>query len=321
MKKGRLLGVAFCVVFLTTSWAQAAFHVEFENPGADKEASGVSLVSGWVFSDLQGNPPVTVRLFIDGVDTEPIPCCGARPDVQARVAGAPANTGFGLLRNFGRLSPGQHIIGVQFSANGEMPLLVNHTVTIVKPGGITGENPETFFSFLNTLDPGDANVAVDSNNGEIIVAPVTVQDRNPPDGSGLTRKSTLRLRWEQGTQSFETVSAASDTSFEAVQTIFTNHCALSGCHDSATHAQNQDLSAGHAFQSIVAIKSTEDPSLFRVNPGEDEDESLLYRKITGENLPPPGTRMPLGCSGNTCLSDQDIQTIENWIIGGAAPPQ
>jgi hypothetical protein len=309
------VGVALYAFLFAAPAAWAEFTQIFENPGEGQEVSGITAISGWVFSTT-GNP-VTVQLFIDSVPAEMIPCCGPRPDVPAQVPGAPANTGFGLLRNYGRLSPGMHTIGVQFSASGETPLLVNHDVMVVKPGGRSGEDPEVFFSFLSDLNVDGANVAVDSDAGELIVAPVTVQDRGGPAGSGLTRQSTLRLRWERSLQSFVIVSAASDTSFSDVQQIFTNSCAVSGgCHDSAFHTQNLNLSAGNAFKSIVGVGSVEDPTRFRINPG-DFVASYLYQKIiSGGTI--SGARMPL--IGGP-LTDEQINTIKNWIIAGAPPPQ
>jgi hypothetical protein len=121
-------------------------------------------------------------------------------------------------------------------------------------------------------------------------------------------------------QSFATVKAGSDNSFAAVQQIFTNRCATSNCHVTGGTAP-MSLSAGQAFGNLVPIKSTEIPNMFRINPGDD-DASYLYQKI----IPNPtimivGNRMPLGCSGFSCLSESEIQTIEDWINNGAPPPQ
>lgn len=316
MIHGRFLIGALCSITLLAGPVFAEFQRVFENPGDGQEASDIGVISGWVFSTT-GNP-VTLQLFIDGVADQTIPCCGSRPDVAAAIAGAPANTGFGLLVNHKRLTPGPHTLAVQFSATGETPVTDIHNVIIVKPGGLSGENPETFFSFLSDLDVTNATVALDATAGEIIVAPVAAHDRGAPDGSGQERQSTLRLAWLNGRQSFNIVSAASGNEFAAVQTILTNNCALSGCHDGqgSVLPRSMDLRAGQAFRSLVGNKSLENSGLFRVNPGDDE-VSYLYQKIRPSPAPAVGARMPIGGA----LTDEQIAVIENWINVGAPPPQ
>lgn len=298
-----LLPTVLGLAMIAISPASVEIHRNFENPVNGMEASDVGVVSGWVYSST-GNP-VTVQLFVDGVAQEIIPCCGPRPDVVAAESGAPANTGFRLLRNAKRLSPRQHTIAVQFSATGETPVTETHTVTVVKPGGRSGEDPEMFFSFLSDLEIDDANVALDANAGEIIVAPVSAYDRSAGDGgSGQTRPATLRLSWFNGRQSFNIVSSTSGPEFANVQPILTNRCAVPGCHDGGGTSLpgSLDLREGHAFRSLVAVKSTEISSHLRVNP-RDDDASYLHQKIIASPTSTiAGVRMPRGCSGTSCLS-------------------
>lgn len=314
MIHGRFFIGSLCSLALMAGPASAEFQRVFENPGDGQEVSDVGVISGWVFSPT-GNP-VTVQLLIDGVAMETIPCCGPRPDVVGSVAGAPPNTGFGLLRNHKRLTPGPHTIAVQFSATGETPVTDTHTVTVVKPGGLSGEDPETFFSLLSDLDVTNATVALDATAGEIIVTPVAVHDRSAPSGSGQVRQSTLRLAWLNSRQAFNIVSAASGNEFAAVQSILTNNCA--SCHNggSSVLPGALDLRDGHAFRSLVAIKSTENANYFRINPGDDE-VSYLYQKIIANPTIERGSRMPLG---GPSLSEEQINVIENWINAGAPPP-
>jgi hypothetical protein len=107
-----------------------------------------------------------------------------------------------------------------------------------------------------------------------------------------------------------------------VQQIFNNSCAaVGGCHLGPEPLTSLNLSAGSAFGNLVPIKSSEDDSRLRINPG-DPDASYLYQKIiAGGDIAPGTSRMPLGCSGATCLSDGEIQTILDWINNGAPPPQ
>jgi hypothetical protein len=307
-KEGVCWGIAAAVVVLMAAIARAHIVANLENPGPD--ASGIDQVSGWAFTE-EGKP-ITVKLRIDGATTDVvIPCCGPRQDVVDRFGpGTPLNSSFTVLLNFGELRPGFHRLGVEISAPGEQLLVIDREVLISKPGGRRGEDP-LLFSFLNALDPTAAQVAVDSDTGELIVAPVRVED----SGAGGTRQATLRLRWSRSTQRFLIVSAAADTNFDPVQAIFSNRCALSGCHTGPSPAQGLNLSLGSAFREIVPIRSTEIPSRFLVNPG-DAEASYLFQKVTGENI--VGARMPLV---NCCLSASELAAIADWIDSGAAPPQ
>ena len=96
-----------------------------------------------------------------------------------------------------------------------------------------------------------------------------------------------------------------------VQPIFTNNCALSGCHSGTTPTGGQNLSAGVAYSNIVNVKSTEMSNLYRVEPS-NSDSSYLYWKITGDPRI-TGVNMPKVGS----ISSQQIQTIKDWIDQGA----
>jgi len=309
--KGWVLGrrMLFCLLFATTP-AQAVIQATLENPGT--EASGVDLVSGFAFTP--DAKPVTVRPRIDSVTQDiVIPCCTPRQDVVDAIgSGTPLNSGFGALINYGNLSPGLHVIGIEVSAPDESPVIIDREVFITKPGGRGGENP-ALFSFLNDLDPTNARLVLDGD--EIIVTPVTVTD----SGGGGTRQATLRLLWARSSQRFGILSAAADTSFAAVQAIFASKgCTQVACHGASPQV-GLSLTPGNAFNSLVPIRSMEDPTRFRVNPGNVEASYLYQKVIPGGNI--QGLRMPLGCSGNTCLSQDEIDTIANWISAGAAPPQ
>jgi len=97
--------------------------------------------------------------------------------------------------------------------------------------------------------------------------------------------------------------------------VFTPTCSVSGCHTGPTGPdlpEGQDLTSAEAsFASIVGVPSVEDPSLFRVNPG-DADASYLVRKIEG--TAEFGERMP---RGGPPLPDATIAAIRAWIDAGA----
>jgi len=300
----------------------AEIQAFLETPGPSQEVSGKSLISGWAFSTTGAQ--VVVILRVNGT-TNPdvvIPCCGPRADVQAQFPGAPLNSGFGLLQNYGIFDPAiLNSIGVEITAGGETRI-IDSPVTLVKPGSRGSDVNPTIFSFLDQLSPAGGRVAIDGE--EIIIAGATVADND----AGGTRKATLRLLWTGNTQTFSIVASASGTSFDGVQEIFNNKCATELCHDNITRIEDLDLSEGkpsegRSFRRIVAVRSDIDTiERFRVNPGK-AFASYLYHKIIENGTDIVGDRMPPACvsDASQCLSAEDIQTIANWINEGAPPPQ
>jgi hypothetical protein len=130
--------------------------------------------------------------------------------------------------------------------------------------------------------------------GLLVVAGCSTDDSpTSPQGTGRTVKA--------------------DPSFaNDIQEIFNrNGCTAATCHGSATPPRGLDLRAANAYDSLVNKPATEDPSLFRVHPGQ-VDSSYLVVKLLG---PGNGTlRMP---AGGTPLDSIDMQNIRNWITQGA----
>jgi len=96
-----------------------------------------------------------------------------------------------------------------------------------------------------------------------------------------------------------------------IQSIFTQRCAVLGCHDSRARIADLDLSPGSAYAHLVNVPSVQDPNWIRVVPNNPV-RSLLYRKVSEDN-PPVGSRMPLGGR----LTDEQILLIRLWIEQGA----
>ena len=107
-----------------------------------------------------------------------------------------------------------------------------------------------------------------------------------------------------------------EISFAAdIQPIFTNSCALSGCHAGGSPAVGMNLSDGQAYTNIVNVAAVALPSMDRISPGEP-DSSYLVHKIQGTQAAVGGVgeRMPLsGC----CLSQAQIESIRAWVEAGA----
>jgi hypothetical protein len=153
---------------LAASPALAVIVVTLENPGDGQDVSGNTGISGQVFSDIDAE--VTVKLRIDGeivqeagADLE-IPCCGPRQDVvDSFGVGTPLNTCFSPLFNYGLLAAGVHTIGVEVCAPGEDTVIVDHVVVIAKPGDA---------ELLTSFSLADANIAIDGN--EIVITGAVV---------------------------------------------------------------------------------------------------------------------------------------------------
>ena len=94
--------------------------------------------------------------------------------------------------------------------------------------------------------------------------------------------------------------------------VFTPTCALAGCHlGPASLAQEGMVLSGDAYNSIVGVRSNQNPSIFRVTPG-DPTNSYLWRKIT-PGQPIVGDRMPQ--TGST--TDAQRRLVSDWIARGA----
>ena len=295
---------------LAASPVLAAIHASLETPGEEQTTvSGISQVRGWAYSDTGATVTVTLRVNEANQTDTTLPCCSARADVKGEDPQIPLNTGFNGQINYGLFDPATlNSIGVQITAQGEDPVTIDRSVTAVKPG-----NAE----FLNTFSLGaGANATVDGD--EIVVGGAQVTF------DGGSTKTNLRLKYETSLQSPTIIEAFDGTNadlFNQVQAIFTNSCALVGCHGGPVPVLGQDLSAGNSWKSIVAVRSAEDSSRPRVSPGDDERSYLYQKIIPGGDIAAGTSRMPLGCSGASCLSQSDIDKIEAWINDGARPPQ
>ena len=80
---------------------------------------------------------------------------------------------------------------------------------------------------------------------------------------------------------------------DSIQQIFTQNCALSGCHAPPSPQQGQDLSdAVTSYALIVGVASNEKPAFMRIAPG-DSANSYIVMKL--RNDPRKGGQpMPLG---------------------------
>jgi hypothetical protein len=346
---GWIGGLAALSVFTLTPGSRAdIFNPAWESPvegvPPNSPISGLQAFRGHVSSTTGAT--VTVRLLIPAFSISlQLPWGTDRADVAA--SGPDRFSGFGDVLNVGNLPPGPVTMTIEMregggsgACNPPACVSITRTFTAVKPGARTGEVDQFRFTndfamFANLTNPAipsaaalPSNLGLDLSTGslsggpDLIIAPVTIQDS--ASGGGGFRTATLRQRWIQNTQSMEIVGAAtSDSSFAAVQAILGAKCAVVGCHVGGGTALPGALvlnTSTNSFFNTVARRSLESPQLLLVTPG-DLTNSYLYQKVIDGGVIAPGTtRMPQGCSGASCLSAAEINTLGTWILNGAPPP-
>jgi hypothetical protein len=179
-----------------TASAQGAPGVvaTFESPEISQIAAGIGVLRGWAFADTPGATITEVRLVIDGVAYGTVPCCSARGDIAAAYPGESNafNSGWGATFNYGFLSPGFHIFGVQITNSAGATFSDSHGVTVVKIGG---------FEFLDQCTLAGATVRMEGE--DIVLEGVQVRDK----ASQQTRVITVRLRWLLSAQALSLVDA------------------------------------------------------------------------------------------------------------------
>ncbi len=104
-----------------------------------------------------------------------------------------------------------------------------------------------------------------------------------------------------------------------IQPIFDAKCIA--CHAGASPPQGLKLTSGSSFGMLVNVNSNELPSMKRIKPN-DVSNSYLIHKVEGTQgaVGGSGSKMPLGCSGSSCLTAAQINDLKAWINAGAPPP-
>ena len=308
MKKYQTLVVVLGMLILTASAARADTIQAFLDRPANKTGiAGIGTVRGWAFAT--NNAPVSVYLRVDGTTRHdyPLPCCGPREDVQLRVAGAPLNTSYsGVVNYYFHLGPGEHTVGVEIRAEGCEPVIIEHTVTVAVPGNV---------AFNEALSFEESWTGVDVLNDQVLIVNATTE----AEMGG----ANLRVDYARSTQNTGIVEAYNEDettgeTLEAVQAIFNARCLP--CHssdnDEGHPVADLDLAGNNMPRNTIAARSGQlsDGTLL-VNPGRP-DESYLVEKIAVDE-PAHGRRMP---RGRPPLPAEEIETIRNWVLGGALVP-
>jgi hypothetical protein len=173
MRKNMLFGGMFCALLLAASPALATITAVLEEP-AEGSASGIVQIRG--HARAADDATVTVRLRVNGEtrtgDEGIIPCCSLRNDVTPDVP-----TGFSAQVNYGVFPAGPLIIGVEITAEGCEPVIIDRSVQVVKLGGE---------EFASDVDLSSATIEIDSD-GDIVITGAEV---NPTDNLTLSFNSS-----------------------------------------------------------------------------------------------------------------------------------
>ncbi len=235
MKRSVRFLIVLSALLLAMSSALAnTITASLDNPPNGEGITGNGTINGWAFAT--NGAEVEVHPRIDGTTQEDviIPCCGPRQDVANAVEGAPLNTGYAGSINFALLGAGPHTVGVEIRAEGCAPVILENAVEVATPGNV---------EFVPEFSWWDAWSAIDDVHDELIVVnAATGASPQSHDFESLNLRIDYSLAG-QNTGIIESWSEDEETHerWDAVQTIFTNNCALSGCHSAeggATPAAN-----------------------------------------------------------------------------------
>jgi len=195
------------------------------------------------------------------------------------------------------------------------------TGTIISPSGnpsiLEGENVQ-FVGAVSDPEGDDVTVLWDFGDG---ITSTQVSPGSHTYSQAGTFSVTFTATDEHGladpTPPTRTVTVSEPppqaATFTRVQNeIFNTSCALSGCHNAGSAQAGQNLSQGAAYNNIVNVPSTEQPSKDRIEPS-DLENSYMWLKVTGDSSI-SGGRMPLG---RPALSQDRLDLLRDWILAGA----
>ncbi|MCE2484669.1 MAG: hypothetical protein J4F42_04105 [Desulfurellaceae bacterium] len=320
MKKS--IWMMFAGLLFSALPAFATIQVSLENPASGTSASGVTVVSGWAFSD--SGAAVTVSLRVNGKTTETtVLCCGPRQDVKDRHAAAPLNSGFGLLWNYGALPSGVHTIGVEVSAEGEESVIADSSITVVRPADA---------EFLESLSIDNARV--DIHDGEIHI---TEAEATPTDDTSV--KTDLTLSYHVSRQGFGIDMAQDDlgpmqSPYDALElledvahAIFATYDALNEATidpEASTTGMTVDTSTLHAaVHSFVGTSAGSQAAAVELLPAVqaawrntrvpwEQSEAFLFGPVDSDEHDPFLDTWPLNVTDleNIIASSDDIATLD-----------
>ena len=301
MKKS--IWMMFAGLLFSALPAFATIQVNLENPVNGTSASGVTVVSGWAFSD--SGAAVTVSLRVNGKTTETtVLCCGPRQDVKDAHAAAPLNSGFGLLWNYGVLPSGVHTIGVEVSTEGEEPVIAESSVTVVRPADA---------EFLESLLI--ENATVEMHDGTIVI---TEAEATPTDGTSV--KTDLTLSYHVSRQGFGIDMAqddlgpmqspydASELLADVAHTIFATYDALNEAADSLLESILNTFMAGDRAVAIERLSDIHTAWRNARVPWE-QSEAFLFGPVDSDGHDPASWTPGRSMSPTSKISSPPAMTL------------
>jgi hypothetical protein len=243
--------------------------------------------------------PTAVALFPVGSPEAARRCAGKK----MQRAGA---YGRGRLACWGRAFATGDAVDTGCFAGRASKLVVGFTAAERKPGCVTAGDVSTIEHALNAfLDPIASLLGPTSTTTTTIVTASTTSTR--PGGSPTTTIA--------GGPVTSTTMPQLPISFSAdVQPIFTEHCALSGCHAGPSPKEELDQTAGQSFSHLVNVASHQCAQFKRVEPGSPGASYVIFKLLGAPQLCFSGDRMPEDAPP---LPDAVRITIQTWIAEGA----
>ena len=111
------------------------------------------------------------------------------------------------------------------------------------------------------------------------------------------------------------VPAAEPVSYSLhLEPLVIAHCL--SCHESEESRAKLVLEPGIGYQRLVGPRSTQEPALALVEPG-DPERSYLWLKL--QHATSEGRGMPRTLTGSKKLREAELELYRRWIEGGALP--
>ena len=227
--------------------------------------------------------------------------------MQRKVEGAPLNTSYSGVINYAHLGSGEHTVGVEIRAKDCEAVIIEHTVTVAVPGNVEFNEA---FSFEESW------TGVDVLNDQVLII-------NATTGAEMGA-ANLRVDYSLPTQNTGIVEAYNEDEttgddLDAVQAIFNAKCLR--CHSSDYKngpAANLDLAEENMPRNTIAARSGQlsDGTLL-INPGRPDESYLVEKIVDAPRRDRRGSRMPRDMPP---LSDEEIEIIRSWVLGGALVP-
>jgi hypothetical protein len=111
------------------------------------------------------------------------------------------------------------------------------------------------------------------------------------------------------------VPTAEPVSYSAhLEPLIIAHCL--SCHETEEAKAKLILDPGMGYERLVGPRSTQDPDMALVEPG-DPDRSYLWLKL--QHVTEEGKGMPRTLTGSKKLRPAELELYRRWIEGGALP--